>query len=78
MKRDGSHIYVCSKQSIAKYLNQYLTVSPICMYLSVCLLPESVCLLCQKISRYIKRRKEYWKKDKNGTLVLKKKIKIEQ
>ena len=35
MKRDDNFIYLCSKQSIGKYLNQNLTVSPICIYLSM-------------------------------------------
>ena len=32
MKRDNNYIYLCSKQSIGKYLYQNLTVSLICIY----------------------------------------------
>ena len=41
-------------------LKQNLTVSPICIYLSICLLPTP--LLCKKTRRYIMRRKEHSKK----------------
>ena len=57
MKRDDNYIYLRSKQITGQDLNQNLTLSPICIYLSICLLP--IPLLCQKISRYITRRKEH-------------------
>ena len=50
VKRDDYYIYLCSKQSIGKYLNQNLTVSAICICLSVYLLPKSV-----NLSVYAKR-----------------------
>ena len=36
-------IFICSKWSIGKYLNQNLVVSPICIYLSVCLSIAKIC-----------------------------------
>ena len=69
MKRDDNYIYLCSKQSIGKYLNQNLTVSPICIYLFVSLLPKYVYLSMSKDWQvYNEKKRALKKKDKNGTV----------
>ena len=62
-----NYIYLCSKQSIGKYLNQNLTVSPICIYLSIYQCIVNTFVITKDYQVYNKKKRAL-KKDKNRTV----------